>query len=183
MKLFELLYHSRWGFSSFGFILFLAGGALAMIALHALFEKVAGRPLPRLLQAPIVWTAAYLTFRHVLQPPMPLFLMQIYLGIVTIGVLLFALATTPSVEESRDIIIATVLGKTPSYRAVQAAAVILFPLAGFLGTRVLITPPPIEEPVELRVYHPGPPGRIEVHGQMYDLQTAKNPFREERISL
>lgn len=183
MKLFESIFFGRWGFSPFGFILFLAGGALALIALHALFEKVAGRPLPLLLQAPIVWTAAYLTFRHVLQPPMPLFLMQIYLGIVTIGVLLFALATTPSVEESRDMIIATVLGKTPTYRAVQAAAVILFPLAGFLGTRALITPPPIEAPLELRIYHPGPPARIEVHGQIYDLQTSKNPFREDRVPI
>jgi hypothetical protein len=169
--------------TGFGFALFFLSGALALIALHALFERATGRRIPRIIQAGLTWAAAYVLFRWILLPPIPSSLLYIYMAVTTIAVILLMIESDFSAEECKRTVMATVLGETPIYRVAQVIAVIVIPLSAFFLTRYLIAPPPIPEPLELRSYHPAPPRRIEVHGEIYDLDTAKNPFREEKVPL
>lgn len=169
--------------TGFGFALFFLLGALALIALHALFERATGKRIPRIFQAGLTWAAAYVFFQWILFPPIPSSLLYIYMAVTTIAVILLMIESPVSTEECRQTVVATLLGETAAYRVVQAVMVVVIPLSTFLLTRYLVTPPPVEEPIELRSYHPAPPSRIEVHGEIFDLQTAKNPFREEEIPL
>lgn len=169
--------------TGFGFVLFFLLGALALIALHALFERATGKRIPRIFQAGLTWAAAYVFFRWILFPPIPSSLLYIYMAVVTVAVTLLMIESPLSTEECRRTVVGTILGETPAYRVAQAIMVVLIPFSAFLLTRYLITPPPIPEPLELRIYHPGPPASIEVHGKIFNLQTEKNPFREEEIPL
>ncbi|NKE71831.1 hypothetical protein [Candidatus Manganitrophus noduliformans] len=169
--------------TGFGFALFFLLGALALIALHALFERATGKRIPRIFQAGLTWAAAYVFFRWILFPPIPSSLLYIYMAVVTVAVILLMIESPLSTEECKQRVVATILGETPAYRVAQAVTFVLIPFSAFLLSRYLVTPPPIGEPIELRVYHSAPPRSIEVHGEIYDLQTAKNPFREEEIPL
>lgn len=176
----------RYGFpvlSPFWFIFVLLLVGLALIALHAHFERSTGKKVPRLFQAVILWLAAYGTFRYLLSPPIPFFLLAIYMSIVSVGIVMLLLSAAPSYEECRQMVVKTILAETPGYRVAQIATFTLIPLLAFLGTRYLITPPPIQEPIELRIVYPAAPAQINVHGKMYYLPTAKNPFREEEPSI
>jgi hypothetical protein len=169
--------------TGFGFAMFLLFGGLVLIALHALFERATGWRIPRIFQAGLTWVAAYVLFRSILMPPIPSSLLYIYMAVVTVAVILLMLESPLSTEECRRMMTATILGETPGYRVAQIVMFVLITSSAFLLTRYLVTPPPIQEPIELRSYHPAPPASIEVHGEIYDLQTAKNPFREEEIPL
>ena len=140
---------------------------MVLIGLHAWLEKRIGRPLPRLAQAFFVWFAAYGVFRYIISPPLPTSILYPYIGMVTIGIIVFLLSTDRSVGECRQIIVATLHGETRAYRVTRAMAFVLIPLAGFLWTKFLVTPTPVGEPIELRVPYPAPPRTIEVHGKTF----------------
>ena len=71
-----------------GFILALIGGS-------TLLEKV-GIKVPKLIQFPILYASAYVLLRVVLSPPIPFSLLAMYMGVFTIGALLYCSCTVDS---------------------------------------------------------------------------------------
>lgn len=152
------------------------GLGISLILLGWLVKEKMGMPLPKLIQAPLIWITAYVMFRFILQPPIPFSLLAIYMAVVTIAIFLYITISQPSWEEfSRPIsfMLQEDSGKAKMSRYVTFAAI---PLLLAYGTYSKMLPK-FEEPIELRTVHPAPPASINVHDKILNLQTAENPYR------
>jgi hypothetical protein len=151
------------------------GTFLTIIFLAWLIKKM-GYPLPKLLQAPLIWLTAYIVLRKFLQPPIPFTLLAIYMGIITLAIFLYCSIDEPSWEEFRRPIGVMLtadqgpgkMGRYVTFLAVPA-------LLSFQTYNKLM--PKFEEPIELRTVHPAPPASINLHNKIFTLQTAENPHR------
>lgn len=83
--------------SAGAFILLLALTFIALIAIHTVFKRITGWSVPPLFQAVLIWLAAYGVFKYLLQPAMPSTLLYTYMGITTVGILMFTLFPPPSI--------------------------------------------------------------------------------------
>ncbi len=153
-----------------------AGIGIASILLAWIIKDKLKIPIPKLVQAPLIWLTAFVVFRYILQPPIPFSLLAIYMSVVTIAVFLYITITQPSWEEfSRPIgyMLQEDTGTAKMSRYITFAAL---PVLVMYGTYTKMLPK-FEEPVELRTVHPAPPASINVHDKVLNLQTAENPYR------
>ncbi len=152
------------------------GTFLLIIFLAWLLKEKMGIPVPKLLQAPLIWLTAYIVMRKVLQPPIPFSLLAIYMGIVTLSIFLYVSCDEPSWQEFLSPI-TTMLhadqGRAKVARHVTFTAV---PLLLAFGTYDKLLPK-FAEPIELRTVHPAPPASVNVQNKIFTLQTAANPYR------
>ncbi len=151
------------------------GSFLTIIFLAWLFKRM-GIPLPKLVQAPLIWITAYIVLREFLQPPIPFSLLAIYMGIVTLSIFLYISLDETSWEEFRRPISAMFLADRGPYKMGRYVTFMALPaLIGFQTYDNLM--PKFEEPIELRTVHPAPPASINLHGKVVTLQTAESPYR------
>src|SRR3990167_4407462 len=57
------------------------GAGLSVIFLAWIIKEKLNIKIPKLIQAPIIWIAAFIVFRVILQPPIPFTLLAIYMGV------------------------------------------------------------------------------------------------------
>lgn len=152
------------------------GLGISLILLGWLIKEKMGIPIPKLIQAPLIWITAYIMFRFILQPPIPFSLLAIYMAVVTIACFLYVSLSQPSWEEFTNPIkfmLQEDSGKAKMSRYFTFAAI---PLLLAYGTYNKMLPK-FDEPIELRTVHPAPPASINVHDKILNLQTAENPYR------
>jgi len=176
---------SAWGADSgaflnagtFALVVEMGAGLLAVAAAWLIREKIGVRP-PRIFQALSIWVLAYVVMRVILVPPIPFSLLAIYMGVVSVGIFLYISLTEASWEEFVLPIRMMLEEDTRGWRTVRAVVFASVPLIAGYGVYNFVAPN-YQEPVELVIHHPAPPSTITVHGETFDLQTARNPFRVE----
>lgn len=151
-----------------GFVLILIAGA-------TILEKM-GIKIPKLVQFPILYAAAYILLRVVLQPPIPFSLLAMYMGVFTIGALLYCSCTTESWNSFAGPIARMLRGNDGPSKVKRGLTFVIVPGLIAVGTYNQMLPK-FGEPIELRTVHPAPPASINVHKKLVTLQTAENPFR------
>jgi hypothetical protein len=152
------------------------GTFLTIIFLAWVIKEKLGIPLPKLLQAPIIWLTAYIVMRYFLQPPIPFSLLAMYMGIITLAIFLYVSIDEPSWEAFTTPISTMLMadrGRAKMSRYFVFTALPLF--LGYSTYDKLL--PKFEEPIELRTVHPAPPASVNVHNKIITLQTAENPYR------
>ncbi len=132
--------------------------------------------IPKIVQAPLIWIAAFIVFRFILQPPIPFTLLAVYMGIITIAIFLYSSIDQPSWEEFSKPIKILLQEDTRPAKTSRYITFAALPLLIGYGTYDKMLPK-FEEPVELRTVHPAPPASINVHGKIFALETELNPFR------
>jgi len=159
------------------FALIIQLGMGLLLIFLAWFIKVKLKiPIPKLLQVPLIWIGAFIVFRYILQPPIPLTLLIIYMGVSTIAILLYASIDQPSWEDFSRPIRIMLQEDYPRAKMGRYITFTALPLFLAYGTYDKLLPK-FEEPIELRTVHPAPPASINVHNNVFTLQTAQNPFR------
>lgn len=149
---------------------------ICFVTFNHLLKRTLGRGVSKFFQGTLLVLAAYTIFKYVLFPPIPSALLYTYMGLIVMAVLLFLSCQNNSWKEFKDPIINTLGGRTNGFKKVRMATFVILPVLVGLGTYNFMKPI-IQEPIELRAYHPAPPATIEVHGVTIDLQRAKSPFR------
>ena len=152
------------------------GVALGIIFLAWIIKSKMGIPIPKIVQGPLIWITAYIVFGVILQPPIPFQLLAMYMGVITLAILLYLSIDQPSFEDfSRPI---RVMLQEDHRKAKVGRYVTFTALPLLIGVGVFNSMlPKFSEPIELRTVHPAPPASINVHDKILTLQTAENPFR------
>jgi len=149
---------------------------LAVVSTQALLKRI-GTPMTPFWQVIGLWLLAFALFKWVIAPPIPYSLLVIYMGLVTVVLFAWISVTERTWGPFKRYIQDMLIGASPRHRVVRAVVVTGLPLLAGALTYNYIAPMSISEPIELRNAHPAPPRTITVHGQVIDLQTARNPFR------
>ena len=152
------------------------GTGLSAIFLAWIIKDKLGIRIPKIAQAVILWVLAYIVMRVILQPPIPFTLLAMYMGVLTIGILLYVSITEPSWNEFIRPIRLMLEEDTTRWRMTRYGTFIILPVIIGYGAFNNVVPK-FSEPIELRVVHPAPPSEISVRGQTVQLQTAENPYR------
>ncbi len=152
------------------------GSFLAVIFLAWLIKVKLGIPLPKIVQGPLIWLAAYIVLRKFLYPPIPFTLLAMYMGIITIAILLYISLDESSFDEFKHPLSAMLHGTRPPHKLSRYVTFTAVPLLLAFGTYDKLLPK-FAEPIELRTVHPAPPASINVHNKILTLQTAESPFR------
>jgi hypothetical protein len=152
------------------------GTGLTIIILAWIIKEKLKIPIPKLVQAPLIWITAYIVFRVFLQPPIPFTLLAIYMGVATIATFLYVSISQPSWDEFVRPIALMLDGKPGPAKMSRMVTFTALPLLLAYGTYNKMLPK-FEEPIELRTVHPAPPASINVHDKIITLQTAENPYR------
>jgi len=160
-------------------LVLLAATFLLLLVTQALLKRI-GTSITPFWQVVGLWLFAFALFKWVIAPPIPFSLLVIYMGLVTVVLFAWISATEQTWGPFKRYVLDTLIGASPRHRLVRAVVVTGLPLLAGALTYNYIAPVSISEPVELRNTHPAPPRTITVHGQVIDLQTAKNPFRVTR---
>jgi len=112
-------------------------------------------------------------------PVVPTSVMKMYVLFLSVGVLLIF---TFSEEGYNEIIgpIASIY-TDPGKSIVRWVTIAL---VGSLGAYVTYqyVKPTFDAPVELRSVHPAPPSTVKIWGKTFNLQTLKNPYREDKAN-
>ena len=161
--------------ATFALVVEMGTGLLAIAAAWLVQEKF-GIRLPKLFQAVTIWVLAFTVMRVILQPPVPFSLLAIYMGVVIVGTFLYVSITEEDWREFVRPIRMMLQEDAVRWRTVRYLVFAALPLIVSYGVFNSIVPN-YKEPVELINTHPAPPRTITVHGQTFDLQTARNPFR------
>ncbi|VAX30800.1 hypothetical protein MNBD_NITROSPIRAE01-1796 [hydrothermal vent metagenome] len=149
---------------------------LGLVFFAWIIKDKMGIPLPKIIQAPILWIACYLTFRVLLQPPIPFSLLAMYMGVCTVVIFLYCSLTTASWEEFSHPIAVMLREDHGTAKMSRYATFLIIPgLIAFQTYSKML--PAFGEPIELRTVHPAPPASTKVHNKIVKLQTAENPFR------
>lgn len=132
----------------------------------------------------LVWAATWFfglfaVLRYGFVVPLPVSVIKIYLGIVTLSLIAYILTDRERIDEFWRPIAAFVT--EPRYRIALAAVVLLIPaLVAFrIYAGMTATPQP---PFFARTVHPAPPDQITVHGNDVPVGTSDNPYRELETS-
>jgi len=121
------------------------------------------------------WVGLYAVLRFAFVTPIPLSVVRLYMGIVTLALA----AYVSSARERRTQFLSPLvaLATEPRRRPLLAAVLVLLPAAAaanvYFGERTTIEPPSFG-----RTVHPAPPETISVHDRSVDLVHGANPFRE-----
>jgi mono/diheme cytochrome c family protein len=111
--------------------------------------------------------------------PVPAHLLwAIYMPIVTLVMLLYVSANEAAWREFRAPLVTLVVERERrEVVLLRMVALIVLPLLIGLGAYFQVQPG-VSPPAELRSIHPAPPDSITVDGEIIDLRTAGNPFRD-----
>jgi mono/diheme cytochrome c family protein len=121
------------------------------------------------------WLASLLFFRFGFATPVPVSVIRLYMGIVTLALGAYVLSDEKRLAEVRDPFLAFLTERR--YQPALVAVALLVPaLVAFRSYAALTADP--QAPNFARTVHPAPPAEITVHGTEYGLGTLDNPYRE-----
>jgi len=141
-----------------------------VLALGLLFRRRLG-PLGWLT---VIWLSVFVFLNWGFAVPVPKSVVKLFLGIVTLSLLLFASSDRERWERVKTPVFAFLTEKR--FAPVLIVVVVLIPAAVAAGIYLDRTAPPVA-PAFGRTVHPAPPDKIVVHEQTLDLVTLSNPFR------
>jgi hypothetical protein len=159
-------------------LLLVFGVALAVFVAGQYVLKQWGRPVSAFWQGVLIWLTAYGIFKWVVNPPLPASLLYTYMGMVTVAIFFYLSATEEGWAQCRRTVTDFLVRQTRWSRIRRGLVFTALPILAAWAAYGAVMPS-FEDPVELRAVHPYPPRTITVHGERVDLQTAKNPFRED----
>ena len=152
---------------------------LVIVAILAVMILARLRQVGMLPWLAIWWGGIFAFLNYGFVVPIPVSVIQIYMGIVTLSLFAFILTDTGRMREVWDPLVAFVVEKR--YQPLLLAAVVLIPAAVAFQIYAGMTSNP-QAPFFARTVHPAPPDQITVHEADIPLGTADNPYREMEMS-
>lgn len=163
------------GFMPLQFLLEIAATLFLLGGLTILLER-AGWRVGLFTKAVVVFLTILFWLKYRIYPPVPFSIAITYLVVALAAIMLWVSSSEPYWQEFRRPIIEMLDAKTTSTQLLRGTILVLLPLilGGLVFTHMI---KPIEEPMELRTVGPAPPSQFKLHGQIFFLQGAGNPFR------
>lgn len=113
-------------------------------------------------------------------PVVPTSVMKMYMFFLSVGVIMIYSFS----EEGYSTVIGPVVDiyTNPGKGLIRTVSIVL---VGSLGAYVSYqyVKPTFDAPVELRSVHPAPPSTVKMWGKTFNLQTATNPYREDKANF
>ncbi len=120
------------------------------------------------------WAAIFVTLRFGFATPIPVSVVKLYMGIVTLALTAYILADRERMRQVREPLTAFLVEQRyqPALMAVAVLIPVLAAVQVWAGMTAEAQPPSFA-----RTVHPAPPDSITVHGTDYPLGTQDNPYR------
>ncbi len=125
--------------------------------------------------AAATWVALFAAFKWGVEPPLPVSIVNMFMGIVTIALLAFVSADSERLRAVKSTIVNFLVRK--KYTVPLMIALVALPLLVAFKIYVDMSKSP-QPPVSGRTIHPPPPATISFKGKTIDLVAVDNPFRE-----
>jgi hypothetical protein len=148
---------------------------LVVLAVVAVFGVLRFRRASLLLWAAAWWVGIYVVLRFGFTVPIPVSVISIYMGIVSLAILAYLSSSLERREEISRPLVRFMTEKR--YTALLAAAAIALPALAAANVYVQMNVP-IEPPFFPRTIHPASPTEITVHDNRINIDAGENPFRE-----
>ncbi len=157
-------------------MLFELAVCVGIFALASYLLRTTGMRIPRFWQGILFWVFIVLYLKYRIYPPIPFSVRAIYGTVSMVAIFMWMSASEEDWKAFKQPILNVLDAKTGFHKALRTFYLIAIPILlwGFSYNSFL---PNLEEPIELRTVHPAPPASTKVHGKLYTLQTAYNPFR------
>ncbi len=120
----------------------------------------------------LVWLGVWAALSFGVQPPIPGSVMNLYMSIVTVSIGVFVV--TDQARARAFLAPITTLLRERRLFLPRAALLIALPLLLGWVTYTQVRPQ-FDPPFEARTIHPEPPARFKLHGQDFDVLTARRP--------
>lgn len=120
------------------------------------------------------WIAIYLFLEYGFATPIPSSVIGLYMGIVTLVLLLYVTSDRERFEEFRGPLVRFA---TERRFTIPLVALILFIPTAVAASVYLRMAAPVSAPFFARSVHPANPDSIQVHDQTYNLIILQNPYR------
>jgi len=152
---------------------------LVVLAVVAVFGLLRFRRANLFTWAIAWWLGAYILFRFGFTAPIPVSVISIYMGIVSIALLAFV----SSSEERRDEISRPLLRLMTEKRLAPLLGAVVVAIPALAAANVYVQMnAPLQPPFFLRTVHPASPSEITVHDKKIDLDAGTNPFLQLETS-
>ncbi len=125
------------------------------------------------------WFAIFVTIRYGFEVPIPVSVVKIYMGIVSLALFAYVFTDPERTEEVRKPLFAFLTERR--YVPILALVVIAIPSAVVYRIHAQMTSTPVA-PNFARTVHHAPPDLITVHDTEYSLGTVDNPYRKLETS-
>lgn len=125
------------------------------------------------------WIAIYVVLDFGIEPPLPSSIVLMFMGILSLALLVYLTADTQSMEMAKRLLIRFMAH--PRYTLPLVIVVIAIPVLIAYKAYSDATKPP-RPPLSGRTIHPPPPGEIQFKGKRIDLVNDENPLRKLEIS-
>jgi cbb3-type cytochrome c oxidase subunit III len=152
---------------------------LVVLAVVAVFGVLRFRRASLLLWASAWWIGIYVVLRFGFTVPIPVSVISIYMGIVSLAILAYLSSSQERREEISRPLVRFMTEKR--YTAFLAATAIALPALAAANVYVQMNVP-IEPPFFPRTIHPASPTEITVHDNRINIDAGENPFRELETS-
>jgi mono/diheme cytochrome c family protein len=152
---------------------------LVVVAVLAVFGLLRLRRANLLLWAVAWWGGMYVVLRFGFTTPIPVSVISIYMGIISIAIL----AYLSSSQQRRDEVSRPLVGfmTEKRYTPLLVAAAIALPVLAAANVYVQMNVP-LEPPFFPRTIHPASPSEITVHDNRIAIDAGDNPFRQFETS-
>jgi Cytochrome C oxidase, cbb3-type, subunit III len=146
---------------------------LVILAVVAAFGLLRFRRATLLMWAGAWWVGSYVLLRFGFTFPIPASVITLYMGIISIAVLVFV----SSSQERREAVSRPLvrLMTEKRYAMLLGATVVAIPALAAANVYVQMSAP-LEPPLFSRTIHPASPTEITVHEKKIDLDAGENPF-------
>jgi Cytochrome C oxidase, cbb3-type, subunit III len=146
---------------------------LVVLAVAVAFGLLRLRRVNLLLWAGAWWVGIYVLLRFGFTAPIPLSVVSLYMGIVSIAILVYVSSSQERREEVSGTLVRFMTEKR--YTAVLGATVVAIPALAAANVYVQMSVP-LQPPLFSRTIHPASPSEITVHDKKIDLDATENPF-------
>jgi mono/diheme cytochrome c family protein len=152
---------------------------LVVIAVLAVFGLLRLRRTNLLLWALAWWVGIYVLLRFGFTTPIPVSVIQIYMGIVSLAILAYLSSSQPRRDEVSQPLVRLMTEKR--YTPLLVAAAIAIPALAAANVYVQMNVA-LEPPYFPRTIHPASPSEITVHDNRIAIDAGDNPFRQLETS-
>ena len=125
------------------------------------------------------WVGIYVLLRFGFKTPIPVSVISLYMGIISIAILAYVSSSEARREEVSRPLIRLITERR--YALLLAALVIAIPALAAANVYVQMNVP-IEPPFFPRTIHPASPSTVTIHDKKIDLDAGENPFRHLETS-
>ena len=146
---------------------------LVVLAVAAVFGLLRFRRANLLMWAVAWWVGIYVLLRFGFTAPIPASVVSLYMGIVSIAILVYVSSSQERREEVSGPLVRFMTEKR--YTALLGATVVAIPALAAANVYVKMNVP-LEPPFFPRTVHPASPSEITVHDKKIDLDAGENPF-------